>query len=313
MKKRVSRSLSVAGFLLSVWLPSGGSFAADTIAPATENTLPPFQIEHSFVHPLVSLKLQRSYEIYIKLPPGYDKPENAQHRYPVVYLNDGPYTFQVASGETRVPFNHGTFEEFILVGLSYAQGEDGAISRERDLTPALDLRHKPYATGGARAYLGFLENEVMPLVEKTYRIDTQRRTLAGQSYGGLFGLWVMLNQPELFQNYILTSTSLWYNNRTMFEQETMYARHHTDLKANVYFAIGQMEHPAPCGRLKSECSDFDMVADQAAMVKQLHSHNYKNLQLHTKLVSGAYHTTTFPSGLLWALQELFLTQRESAK
>jgi len=313
MKKRVSRSLSVAGFLLSVWLPVGGSFAADAIAPATENTLPPFQIEHSFVHTLVSLKLQRSYEIYIKLPPGYDKPENAQHRYPVVYLNDGPYTFQVASGETRVPFNHGTFEEFILVGLSYAQGEDGAISRERDLTPALDIRRKPYATGGARAYLGFLENEVMRLVEKTYRIDAQRRTLAGQSYGGLFGLWVMLNEPELFQNYILTSTSLWYNNRTMFEQETTYARHHTDLKANVYFAIGQMEHPAPCGRLKSECSDFDMVADQAAMVKQLHSHNYKNLQLHTKVIPGAYHTTTFPSGLLWALQELFLTQRESAK
>ncbi len=48
----------------------------------------------------------------------------------------------------------------------------------------------------------------MPLVEKIYRIDAQRRTLAGQSCGGLFGLWVMLNEPELFQNYILTSTSL---------------------------------------------------------------------------------------------------------
>jgi len=313
MKKTVSRSLPIAVLLLSIFLPVDESFAADAIALASETTPRPFQIEHSFVHLLASTKLQRSDEIYIKLPPGYDKSENAQQRYPVVYLNDGPYTFQVASGETRAPFDHGTFEEFILVGISYAQGEDGAISCERDLTPILDIRHKPYVTGGARAYLGFLENEVMPLVEKTYRIDAQRRTLAGQSYGGLFGLWVMFNEPELFQNYILTSTSLWYNNRAMFEQEAAYARHHSDLKANVYFAIGQMEHPAPCGRLKSECSDFDMVADQAAMVKQLHSHNYKNLQLHTKVISGAYHTTTFPSGLLWALQELFLTQREPAK
>lgn len=250
--------MPIAVLLLSIFLPVGESFAADAIALASETTPRTFQIEHSFVHLLASTTLQRSDEIYIKLPPGYDKSENAQQRHPVVYLNDGSYTFQVASGETRVPFDHGTFEQFVLVGLSYAQGEDGAISRERDLT-------------------------------------------------------LMLSVPELFQNYILTSTSLWYNNRAMLEHETTYARHHTDLKANVYFAIGQMEHPAACERLKSECSDFDMVAGQAAMVKQLRSHNCKNLQLHTKVVTGAHHTTTLPSGLLWALQELFLTQREPRK
>ena len=279
--------------------------AAET-TPAAD-TAPPFQIERSHVHTLASRTLGRTYDIYVKLPPGYDKPENAQRKYPAIYLTDGPYTFQVASGVTRVPFSQGTFDEFILVGLSYAQGEDSAQSRERDLTPFADVRNKPYPTGGAAAYLDFLEHEAMPLAETAYRIDPAQRTLAGQSYGGLFGLWVLFTEPHLFRNYVLTSASLWYNRRAMFPLETKFAAQHRDLNANVYFAIGANEHPAPCGRLARECSNDDMVGDQAAMVKALRSRHYRNLKVHAKIVEGAYHTTTFPVGLLWAMQDLFLT------
>ena len=287
--------------------------AAAADVPAPVDDAPPFQIERSHVHTLASRTLGRSYDIYVKLPPGYDQPENAQKKYPVVYLTDGPYTFQVASGVTRVPFNHGTFDEFILVGLSYAQGEDPVQSRERDLTPFPDLRNKPYPTGGAAAYLDFLEHEAMPLAETTYRIDPAQRTIAGQSYGGLFGLWVLFTEPHLFRNYVLTSASLWYNRRAMFPLEAKFAAQHRDLNANVYFAIGANEHPAPCGRLPSECSDENMVADQAAMVKALRSRRYRNLKVHAKIVEGAYHTTTFPVGLLWALQDLFLTHKLESK
>ena len=122
-----------------------------TAATPAADAAPPFQIERSHVHTLASRTLGRTYDIYVKLPPGYDKPENAQRKYPAIYLTDGPYTFQVASGVTRVPFSQGTFDEFILVGLSYAQGEDSAHSRERDLTPFADVRNKPYPTGGAGA------------------------------------------------------------------------------------------------------------------------------------------------------------------
>lgn len=286
-------------------------FAAEPSASA--DAAPPFQIERSHVHALASRTLGRTYEIYVKLPPGYDRPENAQRKYPAVYLTDGPYTFQVASGISRVPFNHGTFEEFILVGLSYARGEDPVQSRERDLTPFPDLRDKPYPTGGAAAYLDFLENEAMPLVETAYRIDSAQRTLAGQSFGGLFGLWVLFTEPRLFRNYVLTSVSLWYNRRAMFPLEARFAGQHQDLSANVYFAIGANEHPAPCGRKAGECSDDDMVADQAAMVKALRSRRYRSLKVHAKIVDGAYHTTTFPVGLLWALQDLFLTDKLESK
>lgn len=281
--------------------------AALAAMPIQAQTPPPFEVERSAVLAIDSPKLERSYELYVKLPPGYDKPENAQRKYPVLYLNDGPYTFQVASGITRVPFNHGTFEEFILVGVSYAKGEDAVTSRERDLTPFVDIRNKPHATGGARAYLDFLKNEAMPLVEKSYRIDPARRTLAGQSFGGLFGIWVLFNEPGLFQNYVLTSTSLWYNRRAMFDAEAAYAKTHKDLEANLYMAIGSTEHPGGCGKAVSQCPDGpDMVAQQREMLKRLASRKYPSLKLHGKVVDGSFHTTTFPIGLIWALQDLYL-------
>lgn len=305
MKKHALRS--ALALLLLAGLPA---FAETAAPPATEAAPPPFQVERSAVHTIASTTLKRTYDFYVKLPPGYDKPENARRSYPVLYLNDGPYTFQVASGVTRVPFNHATFEEFILIGISYSKGDDAAMSRERDLTPFKDIRNKPAPTGEARGYLDFLKNEAMPFLEKTYRIDPQRRTLSGQSLGGLFGIWAMFEEPELFQNYILTSSSLWYNRRAIFDTEAAYAKQHKDLKANLYLAIGSTEYPGGCGKAVSQCPDgANMVAQQHEMAKRLAARKYKNLKLHEKVVEGAFHTTTFPVGLLWALQDIFVTSK----
>lgn len=300
---------SLSAPLLALLLASPIAFAEPSPATTAPATPPPFQIERSAVHTIASPTLKRSYDLYVKLPPGYDKPENVQRKYPVLYLTDGPYTFQVASGVTRVPFNHGTFEEFILVGLSYSHGDDPALSRERDLTPLVDVRKKQAPTGEAPSYFGFIKNEAIPLIEKTYRADPRRRSLAGQSLGGLFGIWVMFNEPELFQNYILTSASLWYNKKAMFEAEAAYAKTHTDLKANLYMAIGSTEYPGGCGDAPAQCPPLDMAAQQAEMLKRLAARKYKSLKLHGKVVEGSFHTTTFPVGLLWALQDAFLVKK----
>lgn len=282
-------------FLLAVALPACADYAE---AP------PAFAIERSAVHTLTAPDSQRRYELYVKLPPGYDKPENLLRRYPVLWLNDGPYTFQVASGVSRVPFSQQLFEEFILVGVSYAQGELPADSRRRDMTPTVDA-DKP-GSGGARAYLAFLRDIAVPFVERTYRVDPSRRTLAGQSYGALFGLWVALTEPELFQNYVLTSTSLWYDRRTLFALERDYAARHSDLPVQLFFAVGARERPGQCGH--TEC-EIDMVADQAAMVQRLRSRGYAHLRVQAQVVPGTYHETTFPTGLLWAMQSLYMPRR----
>ena len=274
---------------------------AAATAPPTD---PPFQIENSYVHALADPVSRRTYDVYIKLPPGYGLPENVNKRYPVVYLNDGPYTFQVASGVTRVPFGHTFFHEFIVVGIGYAHGQDPMVSRRRDMTPTVDA-HKESATGGAAAYLAFIKGEVIPYVDRTWRTDPAERTLAGQSYGALFGLWVAFNDPDLFRHYILSSTSIWFGKHALYDFESSYAAAHHDLKADLYFAVGDMERPGLCS--DEPCDD--MVGDQAEMVRRLKARHYPSLNVQARVVPGAYHYTTFPVALTWALQGMFQARK----
>jgi hypothetical protein len=290
-------ALAVLLLTLAACGPVKGTSAAAEVSK-TEGAAPPFQIERSAVYTLTTTSLGRSYDVYVKTPPGYDAPENAGKRYPVLYLTDGPYTFQVASGVSRLTFSQARLNEFVVVGVSWGSGEPPADSRSRDLTPwTSQAQSKP--TGGGPAYLKFLKGEVMPLVEGRYRIDPGQRTLGGQSYGGLFGLWVALTEPELFRNYVLTSPSIWFANRSILQTEAAYAASHKDLKARIYLATGGREHPGEGG-----CGDChtNMIADQQALVRTLEARGYPGLEVRGDVIAGTYHETTFPVGLINGMQ-----------
>ncbi|KQV58181.1 MULTISPECIES: alpha/beta hydrolase [unclassified Caulobacter] len=261
-----------------------------------------FVIENSTVIPIRAKASGRDYEIFVKTPPGYGKPENAGRRYPVIYLTDGPYTFQVASAVSRLPFSQGRFNEFIVVGLSWAKGDAPADSRRRDLTPWRDPAIKG-ETGGGQAHFDFLKGEVLPLVEGRYRVDPAARTLAGQSYGALFGLWIAFNAPGTFQNYVLTSPSIWFAGQRILADEAAYAKGHKDLKATLYLATGSREHPGPGG---CPGCDNDMIAGQARLAAALKARSYPGLRLRTDVVEDGFHETTFPVGLIRGMQWLYL-------
>lgn len=266
----------------------------------TKITPPRFEIPNSSVYTIKSETLGRTYDIYVKTPSNYSSDAAATKRYPVIYLNDGPYTFQVASGATHLPMNMDKLEQALMVGISFAQGENGMDSRVRDLTPTEDKSWKRYKTGGGPAYLEFIEKEVIPFVENHYRADPARRTLAGQSLGGSFGIWVLLTRPELFESYILTSSSLWFHDRNIFKFEESYANNNKDLKARVYFAVGEHENPDIHGNTRR-----DMVSDQVEFVKKLRSRNYPGLVMRDEIISEAIHETTFPIGFTRGVRWLF--------
>ena len=260
-----------------------------------------FKIERSSVLTIDSKSLGHRYEVYVKTPPGYELPENRNKTYPALYMTDGAYTFEVASGVTMVPFTHKRLSEFILVGISNAVGEPPNRARSLDLTPwPSPAQSEP--TGGAGAYFGFVKKELIPTVESRFRIDPRQRVLVGQSYGALFGLWVAFTDPSLFGGYILTSPSIWFAERAILQQEVNYARSHKDLEAKIYMATGQMEFPGSKGC--SGCRN-DMVADQKHLADTLRSRKYPGLELRNEVIEGTYHETTFPVGLIKALQWMF--------
>ena len=62
-------------------------------------------------------------------------------------------------------------------------------------------------TGGATNFSGFITNELIPHIDKTYP-TTPYRTLIGHSYAGLFTINMLLEHPEVFKNYIAMDPSI---------------------------------------------------------------------------------------------------------
>ncbi|TLU64272.1 alpha/beta hydrolase [Thalassotalea litorea] len=261
-------------------------------AKASESTH--FEIQRSSVITLQSKVLDRSYDIYVKLPYDYHLQASESKTYPVLYLNDGPYTFKVAAGVTHLR----PMDKVIVVGISFAHGENGQFSRVRDLTPVVDTSWKKYQTGGAPQYLSFIEKEVFSFIEQNYRANPRQRILAGQSLGGSFGAWVLLTRPELFSQYILTSPSLWFKQDWIFDLEQDYADNNNLLKANVYMATGALE------TLQQGGSE-DMVGGHRKFTERLRARNYQGLIFSEEIIEGTDHYSTFPVGLTKGLMFVY--------
>jgi predicted alpha/beta superfamily hydrolase len=150
------------------------------------------------------LKEQRT--IKVLLPESY-KPGSSE-KYEVIYLTDGewaesPFSFiyNFAKGENYVP-------PAIIVAIPNRY-INGANQRDRDFLPA--YVPQPAISGGADKFLSFLKNELIPYVNKTYPANGTN-SLYGHSYGGVFVMYALLTQPELFGTYYATDPPYSWNN-----------------------------------------------------------------------------------------------------
>ena len=130
-----------------------------------------------------------SYPVHVYLPPGYEETEKD---FPVIYWTDGQWYFHGMAG---------ILEELNIraVMVSVEQGGD-------------DRRATDYMTPGSNTYFKFFADELLPQIEKTYRIDTSERTLSGVSAGGAFSAQALIadtNDPPLFKNYFLFDGALY--------------------------------------------------------------------------------------------------------
>ena len=154
--------------------------------------------------------------------------------------------------------------------------------------------------GQAEGYRRFIAADVFPLIARQYRADMGRKIFVGHSHGSLLGLHVLFSEPSMFEQYILGSPSLWYGKRIMFEREKAYAASRKDLKAQVYFGIGQLE-----GRKPGDSDKDDMVADMKQLESVLKSRRYPGLRIESRVFADEDHLTVAPHiitrGLKWML------------
>lgn len=257
--------------------------------PGVAEEFPAFSFPLSEVRSIHSQSNKKDYELYIQLPASY---KESSKSYPLVLVNDSRFAFPSASGAIQLMAGQ-VIQEAILVGISFSKGDDIGVSRTRDYTPTFSPLEKNghssasrMASGHAKEYVDFIENQVIPLLQKNYRIDANKKVFVGHSFGGLLGVYILFNKPTLFTDYIIGSPSLWYDNRTIFNMETQYAKSNKRLPVSVTMFVGSLET-----RINP------MVEDLLNMEKQIRSRNYQDLNLHVEVLQNENHHSVFP-GLL---------------
>ena len=242
---------------------------------------------------------KRGYQVFVSLPASYDKDPN--RRYPVLYVTDANYAFPVIREVSRRQnVEHPQIADFILVGLSYAKGEDGTLSRDRDYTPTPNGPRGTPANavqGHGLAYQAYLHDRVMPFIAQRYRTDPRRALFLGHSYGGLLGAQILFTDPGMFSGYILGSPSFWYDKHHVFGMEAMYAAGHHDLPAKVYMYVGEYE----TNRFNRT---NDLVADNREMESRLKKWKYPNLVLKSDVLNDEDHLSGAPRGFIHGLKYL---------
>ena len=131
----------------------------------------------------------------------------------------------------------------------------------------------------------------MPVIETNYPADPSRRMLMGSSFGGLFALYTLFAEPELFSGYVAASPAVPYGNRAVFKQEAEYASQHQDLPAKLYLSAGELEGLAPPVK---------------AFIEVMSERGYQELNMEAQIIQGEGHASNKPEafnrGLRFVLQ-----------
>ncbi len=243
-----------------------------------------FTIKSSFVND--------SFSIRVALPKKYD----INKKYPAIYLTDANIFFAMVSDIAWLLQFGKEIPEVIVVGIGYISEEHHLESRNRDLLPTNNGNLD--SSGRAKEFLGFIEKELKPYIGKHYSIDPHDSTLAGDSYGGLFGLYVLFNSPTSFNRYIIGSPSIYWDNCIIFDHEKKYSEQNSDLTAKVFLSAGDLEaiyEPAFAG----------MLSNVVKLNETLTWRKYYGLDLVSHIFHNETHMSVIPGTMSRGLREVF--------
>lgn len=203
---------------------------------------------------IASQQLGETRILNIYLPERYKHSDTGSYR--VIYLLDGSANedFPHIAGLVQFYEMMGLMPEAIVVGIAN-------VNRKRDFTfpVTASVQNKQHTDAGKFAdfieqqmrdstaghsarFMAFVEKELQPYITAHYR--TANRTLIGQSLGGLVAVEFLARKPELFDDYIIVSPSLWWDHESLLnlvDPQKLSGK-------TVYIAVGKegdmMEHDA---------------------------------------------------------------------
>lgn len=227
--------------------------------------------------------------LYISFPDDYDKSDK---KYPVLYLLDGDVTFGMAASIARYLQFGNTIPELIIVGIGYGtlKKSEGNMKR-RDYT--ISPKRGRSGTGGAPKFREFLKEELIPYMESTYRANPDERTISGYSLGSLFAIYTLFTEPGLFNNYIIGSPHLSWDEYRIFTVQEEAFETMEDIEAKVFISVGSEE---------DEEKYFNPIDEMVTLIDEK---GYESLKLETKVFDGGTHLICPPEALVYGLVSVF--------
>jgi uncharacterized protein len=270
-----------------------------TNQPKSTDTTKPFVL--GVIDEIQSSELGEKRTLNIYLPEGYKPNETA--KYPVIYLLDGSADEDFIHIVGLVQFNN--FEWINRVPKSIVVGI-ATVDRRRDFTfPTAikeDLERYP-TTGKSDKFIGFIEKELQPFVEKKYHGGSSK-TIIGQSLGGLLATEILLKKPTLFDKYIIVSPSLWWNNGSLLNLDSEILHANFAQKTDVYIGVGK-EGLTPTAAPRVMEVDANLLAEKIKNSKS------KNVSVHLDYLPQEDHATIMHQAVFNAFRMLYPANADS--
>jgi predicted alpha/beta superfamily hydrolase len=214
----------VAALIVSLAvLPLQAQIKPSDKAPPGTTLITSFDRDHTVIgwleiFPFESKIFHNTRMLRVLVPANYLSPHNAHRSYPVLYMQDGQNLFDEATSahgewhmDETVEHLVGSFKipPMLVVGIDNA-GEQ----RAAEYLPYPDAHNDKFSAEKSvhgNDYARFLVTEVMPFIEKHYRVSrgALNTGLGGSSYGADIALYTALKYPGVFGHLLLESPLLW--------------------------------------------------------------------------------------------------------
>jgi len=269
-------------FLIFIFSMLTGSIHAGNLDPNLLRSLG--EVKY---HELRSSTLKRPFHIFVDLPGDY---QDSGETYPTIYLLDGDITFPLMAGYHHYLRADNETPAAILVGISYgAETFEEGNMRSTDYTAPTDEREY---WGGAADFQTMLSNELLPLIESTYRSDPARRIIFGQSIGGQFVFFTAFTQPKLFHGHIASNPAL-HRNLPFFLQ--WHSEKNVAVTSRVFVSSGEFNDPR-----------FHVPA--LKWIGHWEKQDSKPWALKTRTLAGQTHFSAAPEAFRLGLEWIYATE-----
>ncbi|KZN43956.1 alpha/beta hydrolase-fold protein [Pseudoalteromonas luteoviolacea] len=234
---------------------------------------------------LSSKILSEQRTVTILLPDSYYT--NEQKVFPVLYRLDGKENIPLESAVLNKLHRSGAAPEMIIVAIENTD-------RARDLAPTVnyDPRGPVGVGGGGDKFLDFIEKELIPEVNRTFRTH-DFKVFSGASIGGLLVLHAMQSRPYLFQGHIAYSPAVWWGAHSTLKNVKTFVTKRQTFDNYLYINIGS--EPAPMREVYDELQSF------------LANNKPHKFKLTSDTFDDVPHAMTSVAGVFNAYHSLFLS------